>query len=122
MRRHYCEDDLPRGICESCGEACTARVVDMGIGAYEYWGAREVHHDYQVVSPCCDAEVVKGGETLVRVSEHTARADHKDGKVKKGDRYKVWVTRHWRSGGPWWITTRKRVLDTFKTAVAVSMS
>lgn len=95
------------GICDDCGLECDAILEDQGIGSYEYWGSRGVHHDYRNVSPCCGASVVEGGNTLVRISEHTARRDHKKGGVKKGDRYKIIVTRCWRRNGPHWIFTRK---------------
>lgn len=32
-------------------------------------------------------------DKLISFSEHTCRRDHKDGRVKKGQRYKVWVHR-----------------------------
>jgi len=55
------EDDEPgsgvEGRCSCCGEVCTSVVRDLGIGSYEFWGHKSVHHDYQVVSPCCDAEM-----------------------------------------------------------------
>lgn len=93
-------------ICEECGKECEPVSVDFGIGSYEYWGAPGVHHDYQDVSPCCEAGMVEGGETVVRRSIHTARKDH--GTIKAGQRYRLTVTRHWRQGGPSWITTEKR--------------
>lgn len=103
-------DDLPEGICSDCGNACTAKMVDMGIGPYEFWGDRGVHTDWQAVSPCCEAEIVEGGESVVRRAVHTARRDHKDGKIKAGDKYSLTVLRHWRKDGPHWITTNKRKL------------
>ena len=45
------------GFCSHCGEECTSITRDEGVGAYEYWGSKGVHHDYVEVSPCCDAEV-----------------------------------------------------------------
>lgn len=32
-------------------------------------------------------------EKLISFSTHTCRRDHSDGKIKKGERYKVWVYR-----------------------------
>lgn len=83
----------------------------MGIGPYEFWGARGVHHDWQMLSPCCEAEVVPGGTKLVRNTTHVARRDHKDGKVKAGQRYQVTVYRNWRKDGPSWFVATKRVLQ-----------
>jgi len=96
-----------RGICDECGIECDSVTVDEGIGPYEYWGSCGVHHNYVDRSPCCHAEVVEGGNTLVRISDHTARRDHKRGGIKKGDRYRLVVTRCWRRHGPHWISTRK---------------
>jgi hypothetical protein len=95
------------GICDECGIECDSVQEDQGIGSYEYWGSVSVHHDYCDVSPCCGAKVVEGGNTLLRISEHTARRDHQKGGIKKGDRYKIIVTRCWRKHGPRWILTRK---------------
>lgn len=107
MRHHFDQEDMAEGICADCGHACRATVIDNGIGAYEFWGARGVHHDYQQASPCCEAEVVEGGEKVVRKSIHVARRDHKDGKIKAGDRYALTVYRTWRKDGPHWVHTKK---------------
>lgn len=45
------------GYCDCCGEFCTPEWEDFGIGSYEYWGARGTHVDWQLVSPCCGADV-----------------------------------------------------------------
>ena len=103
MREHYHYN----GICSDCGLECETVTEDQGIGAYEYWGARDVHHDYVEVSPCCGAEVVEGGNTLVRITERVARKDHKDKRIKAGDRYKEVITRCWRRGGPSWYYVKK---------------
>lgn len=44
-------------VCKSCGEACTPKREDFGIGPYEYAGAPGTHHDWATVSDCCEAEV-----------------------------------------------------------------
>ena len=46
------------GVCEACGEKCTSVTQDDGIGPFEYWGSKGVHHEYVEVSPCCQAEVI----------------------------------------------------------------
>jgi len=102
------DEDMPSGICEECGGECTAVEKDFGIGPYEFWGDRGVHVDMRLVSPCCEANVVEGGNKVVRTAVHTARRDHKDGKIKKGEKYKIIVIRRWRKDGPSWITTSKR--------------
>ena len=45
------------GICSECGEECIPKVIDSGIGPYEYWGARGVDVRLEEVSPCCEAEM-----------------------------------------------------------------
>lgn len=57
------EDDHITGFCADCHEHCTSVTQDDGIGSYEYWGSKGVHHEYVEVSPCCAAEVL---ETLYR--------------------------------------------------------
>ena len=44
--------------CLACRQKCHVKQVDNGIGPYEYWGAKGVHHDYMLESRCCDSEVV----------------------------------------------------------------
>lgn len=100
-------------ICDSCGHEVNddeVKIVNDGIGPYEFWG--EIGYDYRpaAVSPCCEGELVEGGCTLLEDKVRVARKDHKDGKVKKGDRYRVRTYRHWREDGPSWITSEKTVL------------
>ena len=45
------------GTCMDCGEECDFYMEDMGIGSYEYWGAKGVDVHWVEVSCCCDAEV-----------------------------------------------------------------
>lgn len=59
MEPRYDPDDAPIGVCEVCGEPCTGTLRDLGIGIYEFWGEREVHEDWQWVSPCCESAVVE---------------------------------------------------------------
>ena len=94
-------------ICSDCGHSCEVVTVDNGIGPYEFWGDRGVHHDYAAGSDCCGEPVEEGGSKTIRRSSHTARRYHKDGRIKKGDRYSLVVTHHWRADGPSWITQRK---------------
>lgn len=99
--------EAEEGICDCCGEACCPVLVDCGIGSYEFWGAKGTHHDWQALSPCCEAEVVEGGVSVIRRAIHTAKKEHNGGKIKPGDRYLLIVKRHWRRDGPSWITTKK---------------
>ena len=92
-------------ICSHCGHECDLIEVDNGIGSYEFWGARGVHHDYDAVSDCCGEPVEEGGCSVVRKATHVARKAH--GTIKPGDTYRLTVYRHWRENGPSWITTEK---------------
>ena len=56
--KHYREETEVEGWCEECGDACSGVLVDQGIGPYEYWGSRGTHHDWVVVSPCCEAGIL----------------------------------------------------------------
>lgn len=56
---HEDDEEPVYGICASCGKQAKAVRRDMGIGPYEYWGARGTHHDWQIVSECCEAEVME---------------------------------------------------------------
>lgn len=44
--------------CESCLAPNPGDIIDEGIGSYEYWGARGTHHDYQLASTCCSADLI----------------------------------------------------------------
>jgi len=126
--RRYDPEDMPSGICDCCGEACTAQPIDVGIGPYEYWGARGNHVDIQLLSPCCEAEVVEGGQKLIRTAKHVAKKPHNNGQIQPGDTYYLRVYRHWRCGGPTWITvkkikqtpTMKEQASTYETLMAVA--
>ena len=48
------------GICEACGKEANFKIEDFGIGAYEFWGAKGTHHDYQWISECCEAAPEEG--------------------------------------------------------------
>lgn len=43
--------------CGECRKECDTIKLDYGIGAYEYWGARETHSNIQTVSSCCEADL-----------------------------------------------------------------
>ena len=51
-------DELKKGVCKSCGEECTAEIVDFGIGPYEYGSIRAVDVQLSEVSPCCEDDVI----------------------------------------------------------------
>lgn len=43
------------GICSNCKEPCEVNIVDIGIGQYEYWGAKGRDVQLEALSTCCDA-------------------------------------------------------------------
>lgn len=45
-------------VCASCGRVCKPTVVNFGIGPYEFWGQRGVDSNKQVVSDCCEDEIL----------------------------------------------------------------
>ena len=56
------EDEFTYGVCSECGEECCGHLVDCGIGPYEFWGQRCTHHDWRMMSQCCDAPFLEEGE------------------------------------------------------------
>lgn len=51
--------DCTTYYCTACKKECVVYVVDEGIGAYEYWGAKGVDVRLVPYSSCCDAEVTE---------------------------------------------------------------
>jgi len=72
MRRHHIDqEDLSyEGYCRDCGHFVRTIVQDCGIGPYEFWGARGVHHDYRAVCPLCEGEVDGGASQPCHVCRH----------------------------------------------------
>lgn len=97
-------------ICNECGLECEAEIVDNGIGSYEYWGQMYTDHRWEEVSPCCGVSVVEGGNKTVSDKIRLARKNHKDGIIKKGDYYRIIITRCWRKDGPSWYSVWKKKL------------
>ena len=56
-------------FCGCCGQPCSPRRVDNGIGAYEYWGCKGVHTQIDIESDCCDAAVFSDA-ALTKNYEH----------------------------------------------------
>jgi len=82
-------DDLKSNvICGDCLCECEEVEVDESFsdsfGLVTAWG---------VGSSCCGGECYEGEIFLDRTTRHTARKDHKDGKIKKGQRYKAHITK-----------------------------
>jgi len=44
-------------FCGECGGECLSKEVDEGVGGIDVAGATENHHDYQVVSSCCEGTI-----------------------------------------------------------------
>ena len=58
-RGYHHEDAHYSGYCRECGKYVAATVtIDVGIGPYEFWGDRGVHHDYREACPYCDNDAV----------------------------------------------------------------
>lgn len=58
------DDDTPPGeyVCSECGQECEIHNVDCGIGPYEFWGQKCIHHDFRWMSKCCDAPALNEEE------------------------------------------------------------
>lgn len=92
-------------ICNDCGLECDSVTRDEGVGFYEYCGSKGCHHNYVEASSCCDATVIKGSNTVISTQDHIARKDH--GKIKKGDKYRLFVIRCWKPYSSTWIVKKK---------------
>jgi len=44
-------------LCNQPVEVCDLIELDMGIGPYEFWGYRGVHHDRAIVTSCCESPI-----------------------------------------------------------------
>lgn len=55
--------------CPSCKMEVVPVKIDFGIGAYEYWGSREIHRDVRVVCPECETETVLDREPVEETEE-----------------------------------------------------
>lgn len=82
------EDELGTGICGACHCECDEVGVDHSFS--DGFGTCE---DWDIGSSCCDASVYKGKIFLDTTTVHTARKDHKDGKVKAGQKYRQRVVK-----------------------------
>ena len=45
------------GYCPCCERNVETKKMDFGIGAYEYWGSKEVHSDVREVCAKCEEDV-----------------------------------------------------------------
>lgn len=56
---HYDEDASMYLFCPICKIMVDVEIQDHGIGPYEYWGAKGVHHDFVNVCPLCGTDASK---------------------------------------------------------------
>jgi hypothetical protein len=82
------EDELGDGICSSCLCECDEVGVDDSFD--DSFGTCT---DWSIGSDCCGAKVCEGKIFTSVTSTHTARKDHKDGKVKAGQTYRQHLIR-----------------------------
>ena len=73
-------DDPDTSYCDSCGEENPHfKIVDEGIGAYEFWGARGTDVDLQVATECCESGIVdKFGREKEMPSVDSVKSDYDD--------------------------------------------
>jgi hypothetical protein len=115
-------ESAPSGICSECGEECTGVAVDEGIGAYEFWGAKGVQHDWRWASPCCEAEVVYGGNKCYGRKIVTAKKEYKTkkGVIQVGEKYERETWRYWRKDGPsWFVIKHRKTIPTTQNSVSI---
>jgi hypothetical protein len=43
--------------CTACRRACNTKIIDDGIGPYEFWGAKYSDKRLIEVSTCCEADL-----------------------------------------------------------------
>ena len=77
-------EDFSDGICESCLSACSEKAIDNSFS--DSFG---LVTDWDVGSDCCGAPVLQGAIWLDKTSVHTARKEHRNGKIKPGDKYRL---------------------------------
>jgi hypothetical protein len=56
--------------CAVCKNECNAKVVDNGIGSYEYWGIRGFDSQKSIESDCCDAPCIDDEGIEISVSDY----------------------------------------------------
>jgi hypothetical protein len=44
-------------ICTGCDQPCKAKIIDAGIGEYEFWGQKGTDVNKQTVSACCEEAI-----------------------------------------------------------------
>lgn len=52
-------EEVSGPYCRDCGSN-DVRMVDNGIGPFEYWGSRGVHHDWQPECHICGSDNIEG--------------------------------------------------------------
>ena len=77
--------------CGECGQECAYRVIDEGIGPYEFWGQKCVDHSYVVVSNCCDAPVYTDSALTCPYDYWDYEQEYYDEKCDRA--YEEWVER-----------------------------
>ena len=58
-----------KGTCANCGFECEVRVIDVGVGHYEYWGATGWDSKLVVVSSCCEDDVFDDRGNVITMAE-----------------------------------------------------
>lgn len=53
--------------CSECSEPCGVKLVDIGIGPYEFWGSRCNDVEWVELSTCCEGQVLSYRPTKYRL-------------------------------------------------------
>lgn len=58
------DEEVITGWCSCCQKECKGKTIDEGIGHYEFWGEKGIHHDYVTVSDCCEEEILESDPNI----------------------------------------------------------
>ena len=64
--------------CGGCGNVCEQKLVDMGIGPYEFQGRVGFDSNKQWVSSCCEETVYENEDLTIEEDEPDPEADRAD--------------------------------------------
>lgn len=59
-----------KAICSDCQQPCECKIIDEGIGHYEYWGFVGYDSRPTLVSNCCQAECLDELGDLISIHDY----------------------------------------------------
>ena len=64
--------------CKGCGKVCEQKLVDFGVGKYEFWGRVGFDTDKRYVSDCCEETVYENEDLTIEEDNPDPEADRAD--------------------------------------------